>query len=172
MIGKLYFLLFAYLSLEKLVPLNPLTVLSLQSISHRLKFFQASVSTPEDLRRPDYNSILFGFVWGIVAWDLENGRNGSLVLDDHVSDSFSRTLRDQDDSDVRPRQEATQSCINLLISRVTLDDQEIFHSTIVAFAHAREQQTSDGGGVTNSSDQKCTFASLTLSHFILIITAN
>ena len=150
------------------MPLFVFVICSLQGRGHLLELFYARVATPEDLGGPDHNSVFLGVVGGVVAWNLENGRNGRLVLDDHIPDSLGRALRDQHDADVGPCQEAAQSRIDLLISRVALDNHEVFVATLVAFAHAREQQTSDRGRVADSGDQERTFASLTLSHFYSI----
>ena len=116
---------------------------SLQGGGHLLELFQADVTTPEDLGSPDYNSVLLWIIWRVVTWDLEDGWNSRLVLDDHIPDSLSGTLRNENNANIGSGEEATERGVDLLVRSVTLDDHEVLHTTVIAFTHTGKKETSD-----------------------------
>ena len=122
------------------------------------ELLDTSVTTPEDLSSSHHDSILLRIVRRIVAWNLKDGGNDSIVLDNHIPDSLSSALGNQHNANIGPGEETAKLGVDLLVSGVTLDDHEVFDSTFVTFAHAREQQTSNSGSVSDSGDQKCSFA--------------
>ena len=140
---------------------------------HLLQLLDTSVTTPEDFGSPDHNCVLLRIIRRIVTWDLKDGGNSGLVLNNHVPDSLGCSLGNQDNADVGPGEVLAKIGVNLLVSSVALDNHEVFHTTFVAFTHAREQQTSDSGRVSDGGDQECSFTILASSHFdSILITSN
>lgn len=59
---------------------------------HLLELVLAGVATPEDHGGPHHDGVLLGVVGRVVAWDLKDGRDRRLVLNDHIAHALSTSL--------------------------------------------------------------------------------
>ena len=66
------------------------------------------------------------------------------MFNNHIPDSLSDALGDQHDSDIVPGEEGPQLLINLFISGVTFNDEEVLLTSLVSLAHPGQKETSNG----------------------------
>ncbi len=79
----------------------------------------------------------------LFGWDLENGRNGVMVVLQNMSNIIRNVLVDQDDANVIPRRKVLECFFDLLELGVLFDNQEV-GSLGCPVADSGEQEAGDG----------------------------
>ena len=79
------------------------------------------------------------------------------MLNDSISNTLCYILRDKDDANIMSLEESSELLIDLLISRVFVNNEEIALILKISLSHSGEKKTCDSCSVANGRDKKSSF---------------